>query len=66
MEPARYQPRPLSYLGVESIAGYLLKIYSIRHPDQPLDRERFATRGELIAASLPQPADTDQRPAVQQ
>ena len=29
----RYQPRPLTFLGVESIAGHQLKVYAIRYGD---------------------------------
>ena len=59
-----YKPRPLAFLGVESVAGYLLKVYSIRTADQAWDAERFAARWELAAGALPQPAIADARPGV--
>ena len=61
----RYQPRPLSFLGVEAVAGYLLKVYAIRPAaDQPVERERFAERWDLAAGVLPQPAVAEGRPGV--
>ncbi len=60
----RYQPRPLTFLGVESVAGYFLKVYTIRHPEQSFEYERFAARWDLAASALPQPAVTDGRPGV--
>ena len=48
----RYQPRPLTFLGVESIAGHQLKVYAIRYGDRPFDRSRFADGCELAAAAL--------------
>ena len=59
-----YQPRPLTYLGVEAVAGYLLKVYAIRQANQALERERFAARWELMSAVLPQPATSNGRPGV--
>jgi hypothetical protein len=50
----RYQPRPLSFLGVESVAGHRLKVYAIRHGDQPLDRGRFEGGWWLATPALPQ------------
>ncbi len=61
----RYQPRPLCFLGVESVAGFLLKVYAIQYAaDQGFDRERFADRWDLAAGVLPQPAVTGERPGV--
>ena len=60
----RYQPRRLKYLGVESVAGYLLKVYIICEASQTLEIERFAARWELAARALPQPAMTESRPGV--
>jgi hypothetical protein len=51
----RYQPRPLSFLGLEPVAGHRLKAYSIRHADRPFDSGRFAGVWELAAAALPPP-----------
>ena len=60
-----YQPRPLTFLGVESVSGYLLKAYAIRHTaDQPVERARFAERWTLAAGVLPQPALAEGRPGV--
>ncbi len=59
-----YQPRALAFLGVEAVAGYLLKVYSIRHAAKAFDRERFAARWDLAATALPQPAVADARPGV--
>ena len=60
----RYQPRPLTFLGVESVAGFLLKVYLIREESQAAEVERFAARWELAADAMPQPAVTDARPGV--
>jgi hypothetical protein len=60
----RYQPRPLNFLGVESVAGHRLKVYSIRHGDQPFDRARFAGGWELATPVLPQPDIAAGRPGA--
>ena len=60
----QYQPRPLKFLGVESVAGYSLKIYAIRHPEQNFAPERFAVWQNLAAAALPQPTITEERSGV--
>lgn len=61
----RYQPRPLAFVGVESVAGYLLKVYAIRYAaDGSFDHERFAGRWDLVADVLPQPAVAEGRPGV--
>ena len=60
----RYQPRPLRFLGVESVAGYLLKTYGISAGNRDFDPERFAARWDLAASALPQPAVTEERPGV--
>ena len=59
-----YEPRPLRFLGLESVAGYCLKTYLIRYGHQSFDRERFAVALEQAGALLPQPAMTDERPGV--
>ena len=62
---ARYQPRSLTFLGVEAVAGYLLKVYALRYAaDEPVERERFAKRWELAAGVLPQPAVAEGRPGI--
>jgi hypothetical protein len=50
---APYQPRPLNFLGVESVAEHQLKVYAIQYGDRPFDRRRFADGCELAAAALP-------------
>jgi hypothetical protein len=60
----RYQPRLLSFLGVEPVAGHRLKVYAIRHGDQPLDRARFAGAWELATPALPPPDLAAGRPGV--
>ncbi len=60
----RYQPRPLSFLGVELVAGHRLKAYSIRHAGQPCDRGRFAGAWELATPALPRPDMAAGRPGV--
>jgi hypothetical protein len=60
----RYQPRPLDFLGVESVGGHRLKIYAIRHDDQPLARGRFAGGWELATPALPPPDMAEGRPGV--
>jgi len=59
-----YQPRPLTFLSVETLAGYRLKVYSICYGDAAFDRSRFAGGCELARAALPQPAITRDRPGV--
>ena len=59
-----YQPRPVTFLGLESLAGYQLKVYAIRYADGVFERERFAHGWELAARALPPPATTDGRPGV--
>ena len=61
---ARYRPRPLAFLGIESASGYRLKTYSIRHDDSPFDRDRFRDGWELALAALPWPAVGEGRPGV--
>jgi hypothetical protein len=60
----RYHPRPLSYLGVEVLAGLQLKVYAIRYGAEPLDRGRFAAGWARLAADLPRPAVDEGRPGV--
>jgi hypothetical protein len=60
----RYQPRPLDFLGVESVAGHRLKVYAIRHGGQPFDRGQFAGGWELATLALPQPDVAAGRPGV--
>lgn len=59
-----YQPRPLSFLGVESVAGYRLKVYAIRYGEGPFERGRFAGGWEAAISCLPEPARTPGRPGV--
>jgi hypothetical protein len=61
---ARYEPRPLSFLGVESVAGYRLKTYSIRYVDRPFNAEHFRGAWKTAATLLPQPAVAQGRPGV--
>ena len=60
----RYQPRPLGFLGVESVAGHRLKVYAIRPGNQPFDRGQFAGVWELATTALPQPDAAAGRPGV--
>jgi len=60
----RYQPRPLNFLGVESVAGHRLKLYAIRPGDQTFDRGRFEDVWELATRALPQPDVAAGRPGV--
>jgi len=59
-----YQPRRLTFLGVESIADFRVKVYSIQFGNGPFDRERFAGAWKLAASALPSPAATAVRPGV--
>lgn len=52
----RYEPRSLHFLGVESIGGQRLKVYSIVRGDDVFDRERFAGGWTLATDALPLPA----------
>jgi hypothetical protein len=59
-----YQPRPLAFLGVESVAEYRLKVYAISYGDEPFSRDRFAGGWALASKELPQPGVAAQRPGV--
>jgi hypothetical protein len=59
-----YRPRPLNFLGVESVAGYRLKVYSIRVGDVPFDRDRFDEGVRRAKETLPQPPMALGRPGV--
>ena len=59
-----YQSRPVAFLGLESLAGYRLKVYSIQYGDRTFARERFADGWELAASALPQPGMTVDRPGA--
>lgn len=61
---ARYEPRPLAFLRLETVSGFRLKCYSICYGDQPHDPERFRAAWERAAAELPQPAAAPARPGV--
>jgi hypothetical protein len=61
---APYQPRPLEFLGIDTVAGYRLKTYSIRYGVLAFDRRRFDEGWALAKAALPQPATADGRPGV--
>ncbi len=60
----RYYPRPLTFLGMEAVAGHRIKVYAIRHGDKPLARDRFAGGWALAAAALPPPDPVAGRPGV--
>lgn len=60
----RYHPRPLTFLGVENVAGYRLKVYAISDADVPFGRARFAGGWTQAAEALPQPAEAAGRPGV--
>ena len=60
----RYRPRPLRFLGVESVTGHQLKVYAIWHGDQPFDRGRFTAGWELATAALPPPDTASGRPGL--
>jgi len=59
-----YQPRAASFLGVETHAGYRLKVYSIRYGDKPFDRAGLNAAWPLGSAELPQPTVARGRPGV--
>jgi hypothetical protein len=59
---SRFEPRPLAFLGVESVVGYRLKIYAITYGNESFDRNRFVDAWLLASDELPHPAVTDQRP----
>jgi hypothetical protein len=61
---APYEPRPLAFLGVQTVAGHKLKVYSIRLPGEPHDPERFVGGWKLAADALPLPAAAPERPGV--
>jgi len=59
-----YQPRPLAFLGVQDVAGYRLKRYSIRFGDAPLEMAKFDQGWQLVPTLLPQPAVSTDRPGI--
>jgi hypothetical protein len=59
-----YAPRPIRFLGIETIQGFRLKVYSIHLPEAEFDRSRFAPAWELAASALPQPASNPERPGL--
>ena len=59
-----YQSRPVAFLGVESLAGYRLKVYAIQHGNRAFARERFAAGWALAAGALPQPVVNAGRPGA--
>ena len=59
-----YQPRLLTCLGIEAVAGYRLKVYTICYGDQAFDRQGFAQGWDLARAALPQPSVAAGRPGV--
>jgi hypothetical protein len=60
----RYQPRPLGFLGVESVGGHRLKVYAIWYGDKSFDPGRFRGGWELAKPALPQPNAAAGRPGV--
>jgi hypothetical protein len=60
----RYEPRSLRFLGVETVGGQRLKVYSIVRGDDVFDRERFAAGWALAEDALPLPAMLEGRPGV--
>src|SRR5262245_5502404 len=61
---ACYQPRQLSFLGEESVAGHRLKVYAIRHGERPFDRNRFAGAWDQASTALPEPDSAAGRPGL--
>jgi hypothetical protein len=59
-----YEPRPLDFLGVETVSGFRLKAYAIRFGGAELDKDRFAGGWALARAALPQPAVAASRPGL--
>ena len=59
-----YHPRPLRFLGVETVAGHRLKAYSILQGDGPFDRERFAGGLDSTREVLPSPDLAAGRPGL--
>ncbi len=60
----RYEPRPLTFLGIQQVAGFRIKRYGIRYGDRSIDTGRFDAGWELVPTLLPQPAVTPDRPGV--
>lgn len=59
-----YRDRPIERHGVRDIAGWRLKLYSIRYGAQPIDLASFEDGMALMARDLPQPPRTATRPGV--
>jgi hypothetical protein len=60
----RFQPRPLTVLGIQQVAGYRVKRYAIRLGDGPIDMARFDAGWDLVPDILPRPAIAAERPGV--
>ena len=60
----RYQPRQLTFFGVELVAGQRLKVYGIQYGDEPLSHDRFAGGWALATKELPQLGVADDRPGL--
>lgn len=59
-----YEPRRVSFLGLEELSGYRLKSYGIVCGEAAFERERFAAGLALAARDLPAPASAPGRPGV--
>jgi hypothetical protein len=58
------EPRPLDFLGVETVSGFRLKVYAIRFGGAEFDKDSFSGGWALARAALPQPAIVEGRPGL--
>lgn len=59
-----YQPRPIRFHEIRTMAGYRLKLYSIVDGKQPINWNRFESGCDLVMRLLPKKVTTPERPGV--
>jgi hypothetical protein len=59
-----YEPRTVTFLGVEAWAGHRIKVYAIRYGEGPFETARFDEGCKLAKSALPMPAVASGRPGV--
>lgn len=61
---SHYHPRPVSFLGTDSVAGHKLKLYAIHPLNQSFVQSRFTGAWDLALPALPPPDELAGRPGV--
>jgi hypothetical protein len=59
-----YAPRERRHVELIELAGYRLKLYTVRHADRELSAESLDHALSAAGALLPQPARSEQRPGA--